>query len=466
MFIKVLTLFSWIICFYLYESSITIPFHKRIDTLTLQTNPLKEKTHNYLECEIGIGTPKQTIKVLLEFYSNGIWIIQPDCGDVVMTSNLQNKQTPFYEHLSSTFKNQSRYFNKYREYRRFTRYSKAKQGYDTFSFGNENVEVNNLMFFSAQRFSNLPIASGVLGLELNNVHFSTIAFGGWINKLAEANSTIQELFCIDYLSNDYGKFIIGQNDDLKQIQKNTGYSFKHIDQYYWEIIFDIISYGDDAYMVNVPVSFQIELGVIIAPDNYYKFIKKTLFDKYFQKCREVNVIGTDYKTFTCDQNIHKQIKAEFNDIIFELNNNFTTSLTSEDLFFINKDDNSIIFTVYFYVDGRRLLNNEWVVGEPFFRKNLVVFDINNKTIGLYAKQDFSYFSFIRVFKQSFQSIYSIHICCIGLLIFLILIIFIMKKINHKKNIKMKIVSKRKGLIPTEQNENFFNDELLNEIEGK
>ena len=140
MFIKVLTLFSWIICFYLYESSITIPFHKRIDTLTLQTNPLKEKTHNYLECEIGIGTPKQTIKVLLEFYSNGIWIIQPDCGDVVMTSNLQNKQTPFYEHLSSTFKNQSRYFNKYREYRRFTRYSKAKQGYDTFSFGNENVE--------------------------------------------------------------------------------------------------------------------------------------------------------------------------------------------------------------------------------------------------------------------------------------------------------------------------------------
>ena len=42
----------------------------------------------------------------------------------------------------------------------------------------------------------------------------------------------------------------------------------------------------------------------------------------------------------------------------------------------------------------------------------------------------------------------------------------MKKINHKKNIKMKIVSKRKGLIPTEQNENFFNDELLNEIEGK
>ena len=45
----------------------------------------------------------------------------------------------------------------------------------------------------------------------------------------------------------------------------------------------------------------------------------------------------------------KQIKR-YKDIIFELNNNFTTSLTSEDLFFINRDDNSIIFNVYFYVD--------------------------------------------------------------------------------------------------------------------
>lgn len=438
MLIKVFTFLYLISCICSFNGSITFPFVKRSDKLTSSINPLKEKSKNYLECEIEIGTPKQTIKLILEFYSNCIWIIQPNFKDYVMKTDLQNEQIPFYEDKSTTFNNKTSSINNdYKKFYRLSHCSKAKEVYDIFSFGNEKVAVDNSMFFLAEKITHLPVSSGILGLEFNNIQFSNIVSSGWINMLKKADHINQEVFYIDYLSDEKGELIIGNNQYLSNIQQDKNYGFKNINKSHWGLVFDKISYGDNAYSTKVQVIFKIEFGVIVAPEIYYQYIKKSLFNKYTSQCNEVYVEGTDFRTFTCNNLIQEQITNDFHDISFELNENFTTTLTSEDLFSINKKDGSLIFNVYFYIQGRKVNDNEWLVGEPFFKKNLVIFDKEKRGIGLYAKPNLQFHSLHKVSIQpNYQSTLTfpriIMLMIITLFIIIIIIIKGYSKLNNKK----------------------------------
>ena len=76
-----------------------------------------------------------------------------------------------------------------------------------------------------------------------------------------------------------GELIIGKNQYLANIQQDKNYGFKNINKSHWGLVFDKISYGDNAYSTKVQVILKIELGVIVAPEIYYRYMKRNLFNK-------------------------------------------------------------------------------------------------------------------------------------------------------------------------------------------
>ena len=207
-----------------------------------------------------------------------------------------------------------------------------------------------------------------------------------------------------------------------------------------------VDYGNNAIEGDVIANFKIELGVMVGNEFYYNTIKKNFFNNLIsrKKCVEYQIKNTEYSTFKC-----KDIYKNFPPLSFEFDKELIITFTYEELFSDDTNDEKM-FKVFFS-KGKK---EEWTLGEPFFKKNILVFDSKNQTIGIMLLPS----SFIdTVLKYKYYIIPSIIL--IPLFLFIILPYIIRRQQNQKKT------KKAKGLIPITDMNTFYTDngEELNEI---
>lgn len=131
----------------------------------------------YYEAEVNIGTPAQTVKLLIDTGSSDIWVIgsgNPDCGSAQEARNDPNIidcsiSGTFDTSKSSTWsQNQTDFFIQYGDQTA----AKGGWGTDTFAFGNVNVSDLSIAVASTTNSSNGVMGIGLAGLE------STITYRG------------------------------------------------------------------------------------------------------------------------------------------------------------------------------------------------------------------------------------------------------------------------------------------------
>ena len=405
--------------------------------------PSKYPEQNLIIVPIQIGTPSQIVPLSLEFFSNTIWVIDDECGDTVLS-----KQIPFTPRLSSTYKVKPNEFSKDFLYTFNTgnHLVKAKQVVDTVN------SLPQIDFFAARRFTGLEASSGVLGLDSNNVMFSSLAFRGYISQLKDKGVINKEIFYIKYDDDTKGELVIGEDPKGNSTSKIKYYR-KDIDNHQWRVKMNSVDYGNDVIEGDVFADFKIELGVMIGNEFYYNAIKKYFFNEMLSKgkCFEYKIMNTEYYTFKCKDT--KDTYKNFPPLTFEFDKDLNIQFTYEDLFQYDTNDiNSDvkIFKVFFSTKKKE----DWTLGEPFFKKHILVFDSKDRAIGILLLPS----SFLdTVFKYKYYIIPSIIL--IPLFLFIILHYIRRRQQNQKKT------KKAKGLIPITDMNTFYTDngEELNEI---
>ena len=397
--------------------------------------PSKYPEQNLIIVPIQIGTPSQIVPLSLEFFSNTIWVIDDECGDTVLS-----KQIPFTPRLSSTYKVKPNEFSKDFLYTFNTgnHLVKAKQVVDTVN------SLPQIDFFVARRFTGLEASSGVLGLDSNNVNFSSLAFKGFISQLRDRGVVNKEIFYIKYDDDIKGELVIGEDPNEKK--SKIKYYRKEIENHQWSVKMNSVDYGNNAIEGDVIANFKIELGVMIGNEFYYNTIKKNFFNNLIsrKKCVEYQIKNTEYSTFQC-----KDIYKNFPPLSFEFDKELIITFTYEELFSYDTNDEKM-FKVFFS-KGKK---EEWTLGEPFFKKNILVFDSKNQTIGIMLLPS----SFIdTVLKYKYYIILPV----ILISIFLVIVLHYSKR----KQVNQKKTKKANGLIPIAEKNTFCteNEEELKEI---
>lgn len=407
---------------------------------------INKPPQNRIIVDLSIGTPPQIIPFALEFFSTGIWIVSDDCGDRFSDST---KVSLYTSRLSSTYKKQiEEISNKEYEFNPVAHYIKAIRASDTFLIN--DTKLTNFSFFLAKRFTNLDGAGGVLGLDSNNVMFSSVAFRGFIAQLFEKGLINQELFYIKYKDDNSGDLVIGEK--FKFTEKSP-FIKKKINNHQWRIKVDIIDYGaDNAIIPGAMISFKIELSGIIGAESYYNFLKRKFFEEQIDKgkCFEFRITGTDYYTFKCK----KEVWITLPKLTFDLSNNYSVVLTSEDMYVYDRVENMNIFILLFTKGSfSTSKQDEWIMGEHFFKKQIMLFDSHDKSITFTPNQSHTSFNYFLIFIIS---------AIVFFLIIIGLFVYRYKRLTQVRKRKKK--SKEKGLIPIDNLNTFCTEsEYQNEL---
>ena len=157
---------------------------------------------------------------------------------------------------------------------------------------------------------------------------------------------------------------------------------------YWDILFDNIYFNKSYNKFNTINKKQVELcgnmQLSIGTDEYQEFIKNNFFNKYIEEkiCEEKTILNyTDYIYYKCNKNKNFDIK-NFPTLFFELKEiNFNFSLNYNDLFFIH--DEFYYFGIVFDKFFKLKFEQRWKLGATLFKKYLLIFNQDSKTIGFY-----------------------------------------------------------------------------------
>ena len=228
---------------------------------------------------------------------------------------------------------------------------------------------------------------------------------------------------------------------------------------YWDILFDNIYFCEKNKNNNDSIKIkhkQVELlgnmQISIGTDEYHEFISSYFFEEYVKHniCEQKTILNeTDYIYYKCQKNNNFNI-TKFPSLFFELKEvNFNFTLDYNDLFFIH--DDYIYFGIIFDKYFKLKFNQRWKLGSALFKKYLLVFNQDSKTIGFYnniinknifepfnnnIKKDNNYdFDIIKVFPIFFLSI--IIILCFR---------FIIRKFQNKRKGNSELINYNKAKV--------------------
>ena len=191
------------------------------------------------------------------------------------------------------------------------------------------------------------------------------------------------------------------------------------------IDFDEIKYNNETYS-DKEVQINFDFNGIISSRNYFEYINKTFFEKYYNNniCFDLSIKYKDiFIIIACNKS--KFNYEDFPTIFFyhkKLNKTF--ELIKDDLFM--EKNNTIFFLVYY----QKILIPNWVLGYPFLKKYPIVFDPEKKIIGIPNK--------IFIIKKKYLNKNQIFIIILILIIILMLIILIKFCLILKNKIYRKI----------------------------
>lgn len=222
-------------------------------------------------------------------------------------------------------------------------------------------------------------------------------------KNLKKNEIISELiFSFKYTSKDEGKLFIGtyphiiENKFYKPdyfINDNAAQIYSNIE---WALYFDEIKINNNIIEKKCDAFLYIEIGYIIGTKNFFDFLfSLEIWKKYFNsnnKCHEARIkindlekndvdqkISDDYIIYYCDKDINVN-KINFGQLNFvDKSMNYTFYFTKDDLW---EEKNGY---KYFKIINHEFNNDYWFLGKPFFEKYQLVFDYDNKKIGVYSQ---------------------------------------------------------------------------------
>ena len=199
------------------------------------------------------------------------------------------------------------------------------------------------------------------------------------------------IFSYIFKNSQEGLLIIGDelynyNPRIYNQSHFTGvYNFNHNSLNHDKVI--IFDKDNDQYItLNKSNAFiDYKYGIIIGTSQYKQLIDQFFFSKLINGniCKErlVNLNDTSkYYIYICNKNINLLTFPKL--VFFSRNYKYNFELDSQDLF-IKKFDNNFYFLVIFRQNADD--NDDWILGEPFYKKYTFSFNLDARIVGFYDK---------------------------------------------------------------------------------
>ena len=392
------------------KSEIIIPFI-RSKTLENNNNFIDYIINNNIYVTIPIGNPSQFIKFNITMKSSSI--------SITSFNNYNYKDSNTYYAIED-----EREIYKY----------KFKNGFEaTDNFLINNKQCNFSFLFVTEMLEDFDIILGEIGLKIYEQNLYNKM--NIILQLKQLDLINSYGFGFQYTEEYKGNLILGINynkDEYNIINNGIENIF---DSY--NIKFNHIIIGNEKELKYIKVNILIDLFGFIGTQEYLEIIKNKFFNPLLneKKCFIVNDEKEDSNFFyiKCKKNIDLKKFPNLSFLSYDLKMYF--NFTYQDLFKLNDD-------FYYFLIVFRILddnNSFWELGEIFFRKYNLLFDLDKKIIGFpiiksnYKKNEINKKEKSRIYKSFIIFLNFILICII---IFLILfILFLIKKKKIKNRIK-------------------------------
>jgi len=361
-FIFCLLIYIKIICSY-----INIPFK------TYKSDDINNLFYNFIYVNIDVGEPRQNNSKLVLNQGSYPFVLY----DKKIYSNV------LYDSQSS---------NKYiaLENNKFEISSKScKTGIysmETFYIQNYKIDSCNFILCSKAKKEEYKLFDGQIGLNIGNdlVHDSN-----FVKLLKSKNIINNYIYSIYYINDDEGFLLLGEYPHNLNINLNlykTSSDFKESNllwvkseiiskNIYWMILFDKISYGQ-FYHAQREAKLSFDIKYIISTTQYHDNFKE-IFGK---KCEHIT-FEEDFQGFKCRKDINKELTPKIEFYNKELNTTFT--LDYKDLYMDKGNFSYFLVATYFDYDL-----GYWILGKPFMKKYLFLYNSDNKMIGFYKNSQY------------------------------------------------------------------------------
>ena len=356
--------------------------------------------------ELTIGEPNQKIKAKLDIKDFSFHLVQK-INDINYYSQNISKTRIFERNTTYSFYD-----------------SQFSEGYvikDNFFFKNnknEIIEGKGIFFILAIDIKDtIPCFVG-----LNFEKESEDYLYNFISMLKYRDIINKKIWTIKYENENEGYFIVGDyyhNYNSKKYKLKEFVWTKIIFSEFlkgWFILFDNIYIGDKKSQFKTIATFSVEFNLIEGPHE----VRKVFLDKVFidNKCKE-KLLYYKY-IYVCDEDINY---SNFPDLKFHNRElNYTFILNKDDLFM--KRNNKIYFLMSFEKAIEDKLFRHWILGKPFMKKYNLIFDSEEKIIGIYKQE----------IKNSPLSFILIIILLFSILIALYILFKYVKRYNRKKRV--------------------------------
>ena len=359
------------------QSPLIIPFIK--ESLNEKNNFYSYFTKNNISTLIEIGTPYQKIPFYIKL-------------DEFPISILGNKNKGKYNEIKSNTYNKEEECDYYFYKGNF----EGCISNDIFNIKNEKIKFSFLLINNHSIESQMD--NNIFGLTFYSRRFS----GQQFIYLLKNNKIIDSYnFYFKYNEKDEnGNLIIGnfpheidKNYDEKLL-KLINLNIKN-NEFLWKFSIDEIYFDDKIINEKNFIEIKIDIKGIIGTEKYNQYFKSNFIDKNNNKCQIDFSEDKKYKFYYCDKNvdISKLKIIKFNSKVF----NSSFEFNHKDLWieFNEKLYYQIIFKNF-------ILNNEndnnWIFGELFLKKYLLLFNQDKKVIGIYEnkKMNFPFLIFLNI----------------------------------------------------------------------
>ena len=359
------------------QSPLIIPFIK--ESLNEKNNFYSYFTKNNISTLIEIGTPYQKIPFYIKL-------------DEFPISILGNKNKGKYNEIKSNTYNKEEECDYYFYKGNF----EGCISNDIFNIKNEKIKFSFLLINNHSIESQMD--NNIFGLTFYSRRFS----GQQFIYLLKNNKIIDSYnFYFKYNEKDEnGNLIIGnfpheidKNYDEKLL-KLINLNIKN-NEFLWKFSIDEIYFDDKIINEKNFIEIKIDIKGIIGTEKYNQYFKSNFIDKNNNKCQIDFSEDKKYKFYYCDKNVDiSKIKIiKFNSKVF--NSSFEFNYKDLWIEFNEKLYYQIIFKNF-------ILNNEndnnWIFGELFLKKYLLLFNQDKKVIGIYEnkKMNFPFLIFLNI----------------------------------------------------------------------
>ena len=390
-------------------SFINLPFKTFINNSKINSsNFISHFKYTNIFTELQIGTPPQKLN---------FQISMSDFHSIIISNFSKNCEIKFFQNNSKTF--EETYSNLYDYNLKFTDLSVFAK--DLISI-NKNVEFYFNFFLAFDTINNI---SAILGFQLND-NYQKVNF---IHQLKKSNFIKQFDFYFNFdefnnnnINDLKGEIIIGNfphNFNKKFDKKNLIFVNSNFinnnnnNKQNFIINFDNIFINKKLIFNNVNAQILFEQFFISANFEFLEIFKE-IFKEFLNEKICFENINNDYKKeifFICKK------KPKFSkEIIFNVKDKKNFTLNFDDLFL--KINNIFYFLIIFEN------SKNFILGNIFLQKNLLIFNQDKKQIGFYIKKEKNYFILIQTF---------IIFLCVFVII--ILLYFMKKILINKRKIK-------------------------------